>query len=379
LSLRYKEGTMSQRVISADDHIDLSHDRVKAFLTPKYHDDYDAAVARFAQAMAARRTAESNNRWREQQGLPAETGGDPMTYRRTHPAHGRAGHTNSLERLRDMDTDGVDASSSYCEVSAFRYLYMIENGWQEATRAFNTALSDFASADPKRLIVSYQIPIHDIDAAVKEVRWAAAEGCKSLQLPVFPVELGLPDYWDRRYDPLWTAIQDADLPVCCHIGLNTQLEDLAQRDPTPQRGVFVPMTALSTGEALGMWVLTGVLERHPRLKVVFVEPGIGWVSWWLYIVDDMASRQGYEFPGLKHLPSHYFRQNINLTFIDEPDVIRHAHDRLGIHNVMWSSDYPHPVSSWPNSKSIIDSLFAEASETDRELVLAGNAARVWNL
>jgi predicted TIM-barrel fold metal-dependent hydrolase len=196
---------------------------------------------------------------------------------------------------------------------------------------------------------------------------------------VFPAELGLPDYWDRRYDPLWAAIQDADLPVCCHIGLNTQLEGLAERDPTPQKGVFVPMAALSSGEALGMWVLTGVLERFPRLKVVFVEPGIGWVSWWLYIVDDMAKRQGYDFPGLRDLPSHYFRQSVYLTFIDEPDVIRHAHERLGIQNVMWSSDYPHPVSSWPNSKAIIEEVMIDVDPVDRELVLAGNAARVWNL
>jgi predicted TIM-barrel fold metal-dependent hydrolase len=370
---------MPPRVISSDDHIDLSHERVKAFLAPKYHSEYDDAVVEFARSMRASVSAESNQRWREQEGLPVDPTATPMVNRRAHPANGRPGHTDPVERLRDMDADGVDASSSYCEVSAFRYLYLIKNGWQESTRAFNTALAEFASEDPKRLIVSYQLPIHDIDVAVKEVRWAAAEGCKSLQLPVFPAELGLPDYWDRRYDPLWAAIQEADIPICCHIGLNTQLEGLAKRDPTPQKGVFVPMVGLSAGEALGMWVLTGVLERFPRLKVVFVEPGIGWVSWWLYIVDDMATRQGYEFPGLKALPSHYFRQNVYLTFIDEPDVIRHAHDRLGIHNIMWSSDYPHPVSSWPNSRSIIETLFKDVDPMDRELVLSGNAARVWNL
>jgi uncharacterized protein len=370
---------MSARVISSDDHIDLSHERVKTFLAPKYHMDYDEAVAEFARSMGASVSAESNQRWREQEGLPVDPTATPMINRRSHPANGRPGHTDPIERLRDMDADGVDVSSSYCEVSAFRYLYMIKSGWQESTRAFNSALAEFASADPKRLVVSYQLPIHDIDVAVREVRWAAAEGCKSLQLPVFPAELGLPDYWDRRYDPLWAVIQEAELPICCHIGLNTQLEGLAKRDPTPQKGVFVPMVGLSAAEALGMWVLTGVLERFPRLKVVFVEPGIGWVSWWLYIVDDMATRQGYEFPGLKELPSHYFRQSVYLTFIDEPDVIRHAHDRLGIHNVMWSSDYPHPVSSWPNSKSIIETMFHDVDPVDRELVLSGNAARVWNL
>jgi predicted TIM-barrel fold metal-dependent hydrolase len=102
------------------------------------------------------------------------------------------------------------------------------------------------------------------------------------------------------------------------------------------------------------------------------------VAWWLYIADDFVKRQGYEFPGLQKLPSEYFRQSVYLTFIDEPDVIKLAHDRLGIENIMWSSDYPHPVSSWPRSQHVAHEMFGDASEKDRELVLWGNAARVWN-
>jgi hypothetical protein len=123
-------------------------------------------------------------------------------------------------------------------------LYLVRDGRRESTRAFNTALAEFAAVDPKRLIVSYQIPIHDIDDAIIEVQWAAANGCKSLQLPVFPAELGLADYWDARYEPLFDAIQETGLPICCHIGMNTMLDDLAQRDPTPQKGIFVPMVPL---------------------------------------------------------------------------------------------------------------------------------------
>jgi uncharacterized protein len=368
---------MAQRLISADDHVDLSHDTIKSFLDPKYHDAYTQALRDFGASMGALRSNESNQRWREQEGAPTTgkvgmgTGGNGHV--------GRPGHTDALARLADMDTDGVQASSTYCEVSAFRYLYLVKDGWKEATRAFNTALWDFASAAPDRLIVSFQIPIHDIDAAVAEVKWAASIGCKSLQLPVFPAELGLPDYWDRRYDPLWQAISETGLPICCHIGLNTQLEGLARRDPTPQKGIFVPMVALSAAEPLGMWVLTGVLERFPDLKVIFVEPGVGWVAWWLSTVDDLAARQGYDFPGLKKAPSEYFRRNVYLTFIDEPDVIRHARDIIGINNVMWSSDYPHPVTSWPRSRSIAEEATKGAPEAERELVLSGNAARVWNL
>jgi predicted TIM-barrel fold metal-dependent hydrolase len=369
---------MTERLISSDDHVDLSHESVKKNLASKFHDDYDDAVKTFRQSVMAMASSTANQRWREQEGLAP----DPtvsMGSNRNHAASERLGHTDATERLKDMDVDGVAASATYCEVSAFRYLYMVKNGWKESTRAFNDTLAQFASADPKRLIVSYQIPIHDIDAAVAEVKRAAAQGCKSLQLPVFPAELGLPDYWDRRYDPLWSTIQDTDLPICCHIGMNTALEDLAMRDPTPQKGIFVPCVPLSAAEALGMWIMGGVFERFTQLKVVFVEPGLGWVSWWLYIVDDLMTRQGYEFPAITQLPSHYFRNNVFLTFIDEPDAVQHAHDRLGIENIMWSSDYPHPVSSWPNSHAIVNDMFDGVDEGERELVVSGNASRVWNL
>ncbi len=255
----------SERLISADDHVDVTHDQVKAHLATKFHDDYDAGLARFRSSMASTASVEANARWRDQQGLSTDGPLPTMGGSRSHASWGRAGHTDAAARLADMDTDGVEASVTYCEVSAFRYLYLIDDGWQESTRAFNSALAEFASPAPERLVVNAQIPIHDIDAAVAEVHWAASAGYKSIQLPVFPAELGLPDYWDNRYAPLFDAISEVDLPICCHIGLNTALEGLAVRDPTPQKGIFVPMTALSTGEALGMWVLTGVFERFPRL------------------------------------------------------------------------------------------------------------------
>ena len=363
-----------ERLISADDHVDLAHDAVKAHLATKFHDDYDRALGRFAAAMAKSTSNEANQRWREQQDndetFAPPDGGVHYT---------RPGHYEAKARLADMDDDGIDVSSTYCEVSAFRYLYMLDRGSREATRAFNTALAEYEAVDPQRLVVSYQIPIHDIEGAVKEVEWVAARGGRSLQLPVFPSELGLPDYWESRYDPLWAAISEAGLPICCHIGMNTQLEGLAQRDPTPQRGIFVPMVPLSAGEALGMLVLGGVFERFPKLQVVYVEPGIGWVSWWLQIVDDMATRQGYDYPGLKELPSFYFRRNVFLTFIDEDDVLYHARKRLGVENIMWSSDYPHPVTSFPHSRKIVDELFADATAEERQLMVEGNAARVWHL
>ena len=371
------EAATRYRLISSDDHVSIGHDAVKAHLASKFHGDYNQALIDFGASMGSMTSSKANAQWAEQRGVEASQSG--MGANRTHPAWGRPGHTDPLARLADMDTDGVEASVSYCEVSAFRYLYLLRNGAQEATRAFNMALAEFASPDPSRLIVSYQIPIHDIPSAVAEVQWVAANGGKSIQLPVFPAELGLADYWDTRYDRLWAAITETGLPICCHIGLNTTLDNLAQRDPTPQKGIFVPMVAMSTAEALGMWVVGGVFERFPELKVVFVEPGVGWVAWWLFITDDLQARQGYEFPAISEKPSDYFHRNVFITFIDEPNVLRYGRERLGVENLMWSSDYPHPVSSWPRSQEIAHELFAGEDPTERDLVLYGNAERVWNL
>lgn len=370
----------AERLISSDDHVDLAHPEIKQRLVTKYHAAYDQALAEFGASMAKSMSGDANALWRKQQGVEGGDLPDMMSLgRRRFPAAGRAGHSNAKARLEDLDKDGVDASVMYCEVSAFRYLYLLKEGNREATRAFNQTMSDFASIAPKRFIASYQIPIHDIEGAVQEVKWVAKQGGKSLQLPVFPAELGLPDYWDKRYDPLWQAIQEVDLPICLHIGLNTQMEGLARRDPTPQKGIFVGSVAFSTAEPLGMLIIGGVFERFPKLKVVFVEPGLGWVCWWLFIVNDLQARQGYDFPAIKRPPSEYFRENVYLTFIDEPNAYRHAVETLGVDNIMWSSDYPHPVSSWPNSRAVVDKMFDGIPEADRKKIVSGNAARVWNL
>jgi len=355
---------MPERLISADSHVSISHDQVKAHLATRWHDPYDAAQQAFTARMSAAGAGRANTESMRQN---------------PHAAFTRPGYRDGAERIKDMDIDGVDVEVVYSEVSAFRYLGDMTEGTAEAARAFNDVLAEYAAPDPKRLLVSYQIQITDIEAAVREVQRVAGEGGKSFQLPVFPTEIGLPDYHHERYAPLLAAIQETGLPICCHIGLNTNLDDLTRRDPTPQKGVMVPMTALSTAEAFGMWILTGTLERFPELKVVFVEPGLGWVAWYLFIIDDLVQRQGYKFPAITELPSTYFHRNVWLTYIDEPDAIQLLRHRIGVGNILWSSDYPHPVTSWPDSRALIERSFAGVPADEREAILCGNAASVWNL
>jgi predicted TIM-barrel fold metal-dependent hydrolase len=347
---------MTTHVISADSHVALDHARVRDHLATRFHDAYDEASAEHERRVSAGKAASNlGEHWY------------------------RPGHFDGAAHLADMDIDGLDVEVVYCEVSGFRYLYRLREGAVEATRAFNDALTEYASPDPDRLVVSYQIPIHDIDAAVAEVRRVADAGGRSLQIPVFPNELGFPDYHDARYDPLWATVQEVDLPLCCHIGMNALFDDLARRDPTPGRAICVPMIALSSAEALGMWILGGVFARFPGLRLVLVEPGIGWVAWWLDQVDEMTLRHGYEYPALDALPSEYFRRNVFLTFMDEARGVRVARDRFGVENLLWASDYPHPPTTWPNSHSRLDAQLAGLSAEERASITGGNAARVWRL
>lgn len=354
---------MTERIISADSHVRITHEAVKEHLPTSMHASYDAAVAKVGGGGVATRPGQNVM---------------PDWIQGTRNGIGRDGNHDPKARLADMDLDGVNVEVLYCEFSAFRYLYLMEGGWKEATRAFNDTLLAFQAEDPDRLVASFQIPLHDLDIAVDEVHRVAAEGGRSLQLPVYPAELGVPDYHDHGYDRLWAAIQETGLPVCMHIGL-APVEVFKGEQPAHAQGVVQPVAAMWTSTQMGNLILSGVFERFPRLKVVMVEPGIGWVPFWLNLLDRNITDVGYTFPDISELPSTYFHRNMFLTFIDEKYAVHDLRYDVGVENIMWSTDYPHPACSWPESLEVIDKQFAAVPAEERRLMLSGNAERVWNL
>jgi predicted TIM-barrel fold metal-dependent hydrolase len=348
-----------QRLISADSHVLVRPDDVRARLPQRLIPAYNEALATQAAA---------NEKLRDGQVLTMDSF-DPE-------ASSSPGYFDATARLRDMDRDGVETEVLYSELSAFRHFHLVGDEWRVVARAFNDHMADFAAVDPKRLVVSYQLPIIDIDHAVSEVQRLAAVGARSVHLPNYPSELGFADYHDARYEPLWSALEETSISISQHLGPKESLYDVFRRDPLPQKAIFTSLPAMALAENLAWWIMTGILERHPGLQIVLVEPGLAWVPYYLDTLDRRIGR--YDLPFTKEKPSFYFHRNMSLTFMDDPRGVGMRHE-LGVRNIMWSTDFPHPATTWPNSQSYIARNFAGVPSDETELMVCGNAARVYGL
>jgi predicted TIM-barrel fold metal-dependent hydrolase len=351
---------MATRLISVDSHVKVAPEEIKARMPSKFHQAWD-------EAMAADRS----------QHVEEMGGADPsvMATGFSHEAFSSAGYFDPVERLKAMDRDQVEAEVLYSEVSAFRHYPHMKEGWRQASEAFNRYMLDFSSADPTRLIPAYQVPLMDIEFAVAQVKGLAAEGARAVHIPTFPAEVGLPEYHDERYDPVWATISECGMSISQHLGLVQSLWEVFRRDPTPQKGIFTSQTPMRLAETIAFWILPGVLARFPDLKVVLVEPSLGWVPFYLDLIDSFAAGP-YDFPGLDDKPSSYFHRQMYLTFVDDTRGLEHRH-ALGVERIMWSTDFPHPATSWPNSQAVVKRNFDGIPDPERDLMVAGNAARLY--
>ena len=197
-----------------------------------------------------------------------------------------------------------------------------------------------------------------------------------MQVPLIPREVGAPPYWDRVYDPLWEVLSATGVPISQHVGGSRYLMgDVLSEDPTPYKGIFQSLPPIFMAECVVDWTVSGVLERWPDLHVVLVEAGIGWIPYFLERLDNMVDNHGWKtFPdhAIKEKPSFYWHRNMAATF-EEDTVGMRLLDLIGIENLMWATDYPHPDSTWPHSKQVLKTHFSQLSRDDVELIASGNA------
>jgi predicted TIM-barrel fold metal-dependent hydrolase len=358
-----------ERLVSADSHVHFTDAWVKERLSERLKPRWDEAVAKLGRY-------EAEELRHGQKGLALEDFVDM-------DAAQDPGHFEPHAKLKAMDRDGVYAEVIFPEVGGSRLCVpkYLGDDWQEVLSGYNNGMADFAAVDCKRLMVAYQIQLHDVEFAVREVTRVAKLGARCVQITPFPAEFGLPDIQDRRYDPLWAALSETNITVLNHLEVTEALWQVFRRDPTPQKGIFTATPAFALAEPILFWILTGTLERFPKLKVLLVEPGLGWLPFFFETVLDARMHQHYEFPGVKLLPSEYFKRQMGATFMYEPNGLAAAYKFFGPDCLYWSTDFPHPATCWPNSRKVVQEQFSKAGipDHDRRKITCDNGLRVFGL
>ena len=134
-------------------------------------------------------------------------------------------------------------------------------------------------------------------------------------------------------------------------------------------------------------IFRGVLDRHPRLKIVMAEAGLAWVPSMIQGLDIwyQRTRDGRRLTGdspatlPKMLPSEYFQRQIWISFVDDPIGVKMVGSILDADKVMFGSDYPHPASTWPHSQQVIEGYMQGVSPDIREKIFRGNARALFGI
>ena len=299
----------------------------------------------------------------------------PKFYQESTYKDARPGGWDPAERIKDMDIDGVEAEVIYTTLG-FRLFWLTDGEFQRACfKAYNNWLSDYCSYDPNRLVGLAMITLVDIDEAIKGLQRCAKIGLKGAMIWASPPD-DMP-YSDSRYDPFWAAAQELGMPLSLHsiTGFGPESRLIVKR-PMDR---YVRSTALchEVQRSLTTLIFGGVLERFPDLKFVSAENEVGWLTYFLQRLDQAQDEYKYLYPtALTMKPSEYFRRQVYATFIDDPVGVA-TRDYIGVDNIMWSSDYPHTVSSWPKSQEVVERDLEGVPEDEKTKIIWGNAAKLY--
>jgi predicted TIM-barrel fold metal-dependent hydrolase len=302
----------------------------------------------------------------------------------------RAGGWMPSARLADMDEDGIDAAVLFgggplgtSNMELYRASFDAYNRW----------LADFCATSPQRLVGVGYVPMQDVDEAIRMVRDFHARGLKAVNIPAFPMSKAAAlkggdaqtmaltgdvnserSYADAEFDPFWKTVCDLGIPVTIHLG------GRAVRFTEPKFFLSdLLMSKFGMGEPIAIMIYGGVFQRFPELKLASVESGVGWFAFAANYMDETWKKQRYWVNSvLEHEPSYFWDRNIYGSFI---------HDRAGIlmrgmpgaGNIMWSSDYPHSETTFPESLQVIERLFEGVPEDDKALIIGGRAKILYGL
>ena len=277
-------------------------------------------------------------------------------------------------RLADQERDGIDGEILYPTVGMAICNHRDRDFMKACFDAYNLWITEYCAGHPDRLFGIGQTALRSPKEGVEDLAKIKSLGLRGVMLPGFPGEA---DYDDPIWDPLWQAAIDLALPLSFHI--LTVREGLVTPPRGPKLNQFLSVVR-GCQDIIGTLVLSGVFERHPKLRVVCVEADAGWAPHYAYRMDHGYKRHRYWLPAgtLSKLPSEYFFENVYVTFQDDWVAFRMV-DMVNFHRLMWANDFPHSDSTWPWSQDVLAEHTRGLSEAARDAILHDNVAELYGL
>lgn len=300
-----------------------------------------------------------------------EYGETERSYRGARYEEGRRGKFEAEPRKHDMVHDDVQGEVCY------GFSYWMDQPDREVLvdmcRVYNDWIVDFFKDVHDCSISPAMLPSWDIKQSITEAKRAVEQlGARAVSIAVPYVGEIEGGYCNPEYDRLWATVADLAVPIANHIGTG------GTQGRVPQQPGFILKEFVycqsDAAEITMDFVASGVFDRFPNLKVALVEGGVGWVPWYMHVMDRMWHDNGdFLRPKLLKPPSEYIRNNMLLTFQEDPSGIRNL-DLLE-DCIAWGSDYPHMEGTFPESRELIRKQMGDLPvETQRKLC-AENVAR----
>jgi predicted TIM-barrel fold metal-dependent hydrolase len=297
----------------------------------------------------------------------------------------RSGGWVPQDRLRDMDIDMVDIHVIF---PSYAFLVCDSDDREmhvACIRAYNNWVAEFCSHAPERLFAYGILPVSGVDDAIAEAKRVREMSCmKAVVLRTWPNGSVVAKH--AVDDKFWSAVEDLDLGVACHVGFNIGSGSMGQMDDPEILTAMATLPfinqeklAISAMPVASEMILGGVLERHPRLRFALVEVGVAWVPFFLEQSDDNYNRHRFWTNcKLPMPPSEYWSRQCFATFQIDTYGIGNRH-QVGLDTIMWTSDYPHAGSDWPYARERIHQHLHDVPERERRMILCDNATRFYGL
>jgi predicted TIM-barrel fold metal-dependent hydrolase len=289
------------------------------------------------------------------------------------------------QRLKAMDADGVDYSVLYPSVAGIAGETFGRLADQElelaCVQAYNDWLIEEWASVSRRFIPQCIVPLFPPEAVVAEIKRAMALGHRGVIYPAIPMELRqLPHINDEAYDPIWATCQDLGVPLCFHAGASQaiQVQPYEGYPDTIANALRAITGPVSTVAVVVNLLISRILMRFPKLKIVFGESALGWAAYLLEYTDFQAKGDRLHLEGYDLTPSQMFKRQCYVVGWYDRASLQTRHF-IGTDNILWATNFPHTTSTWPNSRDAIARSFQAVPDEDREKFLWHNAAKLYKI